>query len=295
MAFAVVQHLASFWLALPLAIVLGPRARRVARTLSALAARRRRSSVAGAAELRPDPAHQRGPAHHLRQRSARHRRAARAQLLDSVERYVRLSGLPVVRLRHRYRVCDRRRSRDGAHAHRHDAARQRREPPDGARARRRCQAHVSRRHRGGHRLRGAGRRHRSADRLGLSRHGRSGADPVVCGDCARRHRLASRCAGRRDAARIGRCIRQAILSELRGVPGLCGDDRGADRRGRKACFGAPAHEPGSRRRKFADPAGRGWRCWCRSSGRATRSSLPPPSRSRRVSRSRSGSWSVRPV
>ena len=43
-----------------------------------------------------------------------------------------------------------------------------------------------------HCLHGAGRRHRRAADVGLSRHGRPGADPVVCHHRAGRHRLAAR-------------------------------------------------------------------------------------------------------
>src|SRR5262249_16890734 len=94
---------------------------------------------------------------------------------------------------------------------------------------RECQAHVSGRHRRRHCLRGAGRRDRGAHRFGLSRHGRPGVDPLLRGDRAGRHRLAARRLGPCASAWPSRCVPQAGPSKLCGRPGVCGNDRGADR------------------------------------------------------------------
>ena len=216
MAFAVVQHLASFWLALPLGNRAGPRARCAAGTLSALAARRCRSPVAGAAQLRADPASS------MRASASSSATIRTASTCRSALNFsIPLSdtfAYPAYRLF----VCaigiafvGRRQSGDGANPHRHDAARQRREPPRWrARSASTPSACIS-----------------ASPRSGIACAVLAGviAAPiasvypgmgdqvlilVVRGDCARRHRLASRRARGRDAARIGRRIRQAILSEL---------------------------------------------------------------------------------
>ena len=285
-AFAVVQHFGEL-----LAGAAGRHrdraaARRVDREVSAVAARRRGSSVAGVAELRPDPADQRRPAHHLRQRSARRRgaeepRATRSRSATrcpirsiacssalSASLFVVAIGLVMAKTRIGMMLRASAENRDMARALGVDAKRR-----------------LSRRHRGRHRLHGAGRRHRRAAGVGLSRHGRSGADPVVRHHRARRHRLAAaaRWSGSLLLGLVDAFGKQ-FFPELRGIPGLCRDDRGADR--------APAG-PGAEHRHMnarLETLDAGLlmllavlrRSACRSCCRATRSS------SRRRSRSRSG-------